>query len=48
MSAVAITFLTLSIVLVWGGCVASAIFLAKRPEIDQYPDGGEDAPGEAS
>jgi hypothetical protein len=42
MTPVAILFLCLSIVIVWGGLVASTIFLARRAEISEYPSGGED------
>lgn len=48
MTATAIVFLALSLVLVWGGLAASAIALAVRPERRLYPAGGdddEDAPG---
>ncbi|HET8926955.1 MAG TPA: methionine/alanine import family NSS transporter small subunit [Microbacterium sp.] len=40
MTGIAITFLVLSIVLVWGGLVASSIFLARRPDRADYPPGG--------
>lgn len=44
MTPVAIVFLSLSIALVWGGCLASVLFLRRRPELAQaeYPPGGED------
>lgn len=44
MTPVAIIFLSLSIVLVWGGCLTSVLFLRKRPELaaSEYPAGGED------
>lgn len=42
MSATAIVFLILSIVLVWGGLVASTVFLARQPEPSHFPPGGED------
>ena len=44
MTPIAITFLVFSIVILWGGLVASSVFLAKRPEIAEYPAGGEDEP----
>ena len=47
MSAVAILFLVISIVLVWGGLAASVVFLARRPEVPSYPAGGEEPPGES-
>lgn len=40
MSAVAILFLVISIVLVWGGLFASVVFLARKPEVAAYPEGG--------
>ncbi|WP_396655520.1 methionine/alanine import family NSS transporter small subunit [Microbacterium sp.] len=42
MTGVAIGFLLLSIVLVWGGLVASSIFLSRRPDRADYPPGGID------
>jgi hypothetical protein len=42
MTPIAIFFLVLAIVLVWGGLIASVLFLRKRPELDQYPAGGHD------
>lgn len=47
MSAIAIVFLIIAVVLVWGGLVVSTVFLARRPEIDAYPEGGEDEGGGA-
>ena len=46
MTPIAILFLVLAAIIVWGGLLASAIALGRRPEIDAYPAGGEDAPGE--
>ncbi len=37
MSAIAITFLIIAAVLVWGGLTASIVFLARRPELAAYP-----------
>lgn len=42
MTPIAILFFALAAVLVWGGLAASAIFLAVKPEVRAYPDGGED------
>lgn len=42
MSGIAILFLILSILLIWGGLVASTIFLGLRPQVASYPPGGED------
>lgn len=41
MTPIAITFLVLSVLLVWGGLVASIIFLARRGDVDVYPEGAE-------
>jgi hypothetical protein len=40
MSGIAIAFFVIAAVLVWGGLAASIIFLARRPEVASYPDGG--------
>ncbi|QBR75037.1 MetS family NSS transporter small subunit [Microbacterium sediminis] len=40
MTPIAILFLVIATVLVWGGLVASIVFLARRPEVASYPDGG--------
>lgn len=37
MTGIAITFLVLALVIVWGGLVASALFLARRPERTDLP-----------
>jgi hypothetical protein len=42
MTPLAITFLILSILLVWGGLVASSVFLRRHPEAASYPPGGTD------
>lgn len=42
MTGVAIAFLILAAVLVWGGLVVSALFLAARTEVSDYPPGGID------
>jgi len=42
MTPIAITFLILSIAIVWGGAVASALFLRRRPELAEYPPGAPD------
>ncbi|MBC9926090.1 MULTISPECIES: MetS family NSS transporter small subunit [unclassified Leucobacter] len=46
MTPIALSFLGLAAVLVWGGLIVSTIMLARRGEIDQYPDGGEDGADE--
>ncbi len=42
MTPIAITFLVLSIVIVWGGLVASALFLRSRGDVEAYPPGAAD------
>jgi len=42
MTPVAIAFLALSILIVWGGLLASAVALRRRPEPGEYPPGGVD------
>ncbi|QBE47851.1 MetS family NSS transporter small subunit [Leucobacter triazinivorans] len=45
MTPVAILFLALSTAIVWGGLIASALFLGRRPEIPEYPRGGDEPLG---
>lgn len=42
MTPIAITFLCLSIVIVWGGLVAGILMLRRRPELAEYPPGAPD------
>ncbi|MET4582501.1 hypothetical protein ABIE21_002011 [Conyzicola nivalis] len=42
MTGIAIAFLLLALVLVWGGLIASILFLRARTELETYPPGGED------
>jgi hypothetical protein len=42
MTPIAITFLVLAIVIVWGGLIASMLYLRAQPELSSYPPGGED------
>ncbi|GAA1850600.1 methionine/alanine import family NSS transporter small subunit [Microbacterium koreense] len=37
MTTIAVVFLTLSILVVWGGLAVSALFLRARPEVASYP-----------
>ncbi len=48
MSPIAITFLVLALVIIWGGLILSTVFLSRRPEVEQYPAGDPDelAPSE--
>ncbi len=43
MSAIAILFLVVAAVVVWGGLVASILFLSLKPGVSTYPEGGVDA-----
>lgn len=42
MTPIAITFLALSIAIVWGGMLTSALALRRRPELETYPPGAPD------
>lgn len=42
MTPVAITFLIIAILVVWGGLVASVLLLRRRPERTDYPPGDTD------
>jgi len=42
MTPIAITFLILSFIVVWGGLAWSTVSLARRSEVAEYPTGGED------
>jgi hypothetical protein len=42
MSGIAIGFLLLALVLVWGGLIASILLLRSRPELGAYPPGDID------
>ena len=37
MSPIALTFLAVAAVLVWGGLIVSIVFLARRPQLEVYP-----------
>lgn len=39
MTPIALVFMVLAFVVVWGGLVASTIFLARRPEVVEYSEG---------
>ncbi len=43
MSAAAVSLMVLSMIAIWGGLIASSIFLARKPELSTWP---EDAPEE--
>jgi hypothetical protein len=42
MTGIAIGFLVFALVLVWGGLVASILFLRSRTELSSYPAGGNE------
>ncbi|MCW4384535.1 methionine/alanine import family NSS transporter small subunit [Salinibacterium sp. SYSU T00001] len=42
MSTLAIVFLVLSILIVWGGLSASILYLRSHPERADYPPGGDE------
>ncbi|BDZ64834.1 methionine/alanine import family NSS transporter small subunit [Agromyces mangrovi Wang et al. 2018] len=42
MTGIAIAFLIIALLVVWGGLVASILYLRRRPEAGEYPPGGED------
>jgi hypothetical protein len=42
MTGVAVFWLLVAVIVVWGGLGASAIFLALRPEVGEWPPGDED------
>lgn len=46
MTPIAIAFLVLAVLIIWGGLVASIVFLGKRSEVDRYPEGGQDVFGD--
>lgn len=41
MTGLAIAFLILAIVIVWGGLIASVLYLRARPERADFPAGGD-------
>ena len=48
MTATAILSLVLAATIIWGGFVASVIFLATKSEVPEYPAGLDEQPGSAS
>jgi hypothetical protein len=49
MTPLAIVFLVLALVVVWGGLAASIVFVRRQPELAEYPPGGtDDARGEGA
>ncbi len=40
MSAISILFLIISAVVVWGGLIASIVYLVAKPEVRTYSEGG--------
>ncbi|TQO19554.1 hypothetical protein FB472_1119 [Rhodoglobus vestalii] len=41
MTGIAFAFFLVAAVLVWGGLIASIIFIARRPQVEKYPEGSE-------
>ncbi|MBW1640651.1 methionine/alanine import family NSS transporter small subunit [Microbacterium resistens] len=41
MTGIAVLFLAVAVVIIWGGLVTGTVMLARRPEIERYPDGGD-------
>ncbi|SNU00873.1 Putative methionine and alanine importer, small subunit [Ruaniaceae bacterium KH17] len=46
MTPIAIVFLVLALAIIWGGLIASTVFLSRRPEVEAYPPDGDDPAGE--
>ncbi|GLJ61992.1 MULTISPECIES: MetS family NSS transporter small subunit [Microbacterium] len=46
MTAIATLFFIIAAVLIWGGLVASIVFLSSKPEVPAYPDGAVDDEGD--
>lgn len=41
MTPIAIVFLVISILIIWGGLTASIVMLSRDPEVNPYPPGGD-------
>lgn len=46
MTPIALIFLVCALTIIWGGLVASIVFLSRRSEVAAYPEGGEDLANE--
>ncbi|WP_084076688.1 methionine/alanine import family NSS transporter small subunit [Demequina sp. NBRC 110057] len=42
MSGEAIALMVVSMIVIWGGLAAAIVFLARQPEREDLPEGGED------
>lgn len=42
MSADALVLMVVSLVVIWGGLITAILVLARQPENDHMPEGGED------
>lgn len=42
MTPLAVTFLIVAVLIIWGGLVASTVMLSRHPEVGAYPAGGDD------
>lgn len=43
MTPIAVFFLVLALVIIWGGLIASIISLSRKSEVDAYPEGGDES-----
>ncbi len=41
MTQIAIVFLIIALLIIWGGLVTSIVMLSRKPEVAAYPDGGD-------
>lgn len=46
MTPIAIVFLVIALVIIWGGLIASIVFLSRQGEVARYPEGGQDVFGD--
>ncbi|UWF76810.1 MULTISPECIES: methionine/alanine import family NSS transporter small subunit [Microbacterium] len=42
MTGIALVFLVIAVVIIWGGLVVSTVLLSRRPEVTAYPPGGDE------
>lgn len=42
MSPIAFIFLIISSIIIWGGLIASVLYLNMKPEVEHFPEGGTD------
>lgn len=41
MTTIALTFLVIALLIIWGGLLGSTIRLSRHPEVSEYPEGGD-------